>query len=121
MITRLLPLLWALAVAEQALADTLRVPGDHSTVQEALDAAQDGDTVLVADGEYEIADNIDFNRMFDPQAPEGVPLKDIVLRSEGGPEKTTLRWPKIRFNAFVFESGETRKSRVEGFTCDGGG
>ena len=33
-------------------ADTLHVPGDHPTIQAAMDAAQAGDTVLVADGVY---------------------------------------------------------------------
>ncbi len=34
-------------------AATLRVPGDHPTVQQAIQAAQEGDRVLVAPGEYD--------------------------------------------------------------------
>lgn len=34
-------------------AATLHVPGDHPTVQQAVDVAQDGDTVLIAPGKYD--------------------------------------------------------------------
>ncbi|MCK5692541.1 MAG: hypothetical protein KAI08_06815, partial [Bacteroidales bacterium] len=36
----------------------LHVPGDHSTIQAAIDAASDGDTILIANGTYSGAGNI---------------------------------------------------------------
>ena len=39
-------------LAPQATAATLHVPGDHKTIQAALDASKPGDTVLVAAGTY---------------------------------------------------------------------
>ena len=35
-----------------AFGATIHVPGDHPTIQAAIDASADGDTVLVADGTY---------------------------------------------------------------------
>ena len=33
-------------------AETILIPEDYSTIQQGIDASQDGDTVLVADGDY---------------------------------------------------------------------
>ena len=41
-----------------ANANTIEVPGDYTEIQLAIDAAQDGDTILVAQGIYQ--ENIDF-------------------------------------------------------------
>ncbi|MDD3726430.1 MAG: hypothetical protein PHI44_04475, partial [Candidatus Ratteibacteria bacterium] len=38
--------------AVSAVAATLNVPGDYSTIQAAIDAASPGDTILVAAGRY---------------------------------------------------------------------
>src|SRR5690606_34569954 len=40
------------ALASPALAETLRVPDDHSTIQAAIDAAEESDLVLVEPGRY---------------------------------------------------------------------
>ena len=58
----------------------LRVPGDYAAIQAAIDAAEAGETVLVADGTYRGTGNrdIDFRG------------KGIAVRSEKGPENCTL-------------------------------
>ncbi len=58
---------------------TLLVPQEYATIQEAIDAAFDGDTVLVADGTYTGPGNKDL--MFG---------KPIILRSENGPENCII-------------------------------
>ncbi|TEU17764.1 MAG: hypothetical protein E3I25_02520, partial [Dehalococcoidia bacterium] len=45
-----------LATAAPVLAGTIiHVPSDYDTIQEAIDNAEDGDTIMVAAGEYEAA------------------------------------------------------------------
>ena len=60
--------------------------GDFMKIQAAIDAATDGDEVLVRPGEYVITESLDFNRLHDPEDPGSPPVKDIVLRSDGGAE-----------------------------------
>lgn len=57
-------------------AATIHVPGNHSTIQGAIDAAVNGDTVLVAPGTY--TENIDFIG------------KAITVRSNGGAGVTVI-------------------------------
>ncbi|HAK96027.1 MAG TPA: hypothetical protein DCM87_13805, partial [Planctomycetes bacterium] len=60
-------------------------------IQSAIDAAADGDTVLVMPGEYVITEPINFNRLHDPGNPASPPVKNITVKSEGGAEVTTIR------------------------------
>ncbi|HSP55663.1 MAG TPA: hypothetical protein VLS25_08745, partial [Dehalococcoidia bacterium] len=57
-------------------AATLHVPGDYPTIQAAIDAASNGDSVLVAAGTYD--ENIDFAQ------------KRIVVESANGPVLTVI-------------------------------
>lgn len=70
MIPRILPVL--LALAPLAAADTITVPGDFETIQEAVDAAQAGDTVVVKKGVY-------------PGTVTFFQREEIVLRGKGKP------------------------------------
>ncbi|MFH0765957.1 MAG: hypothetical protein V2A61_06025, partial [Calditrichota bacterium] len=48
----------AVLTAASVYADIINVPEDVETIQGGIDAAEEGDTVLVAPGEY--VENVDF-------------------------------------------------------------
>ncbi len=103
----------AVLTTSSAFAATLHVPVPFLTIQAAIDAAVDGDEVVVADGTYTGPGNrdIDFGG------------KAITVRSENGPGACTI---DINANdadphrAFHFHSGETAESVLEGFTIQNG-
>ncbi len=88
---------------------TIRVPGDLPTIQAGIDAAVDGDTVLVAPGTYNGAGNKNLDY-------EG---RMITVISENGPEYTIIDCEN-NGRGFNFRGGEGAGSRLEGFTiCNG--
>ena len=89
------------------LAATLIVPTQHPTIQGALNAAQNGDTVLVQPGTY-------------PGSILRFLGKAIYLRSANGPTVTTIRGDGAN-PVFHLAQGETRTTIIEGFTITNGG
>lgn len=95
------------------LAGTHRVPADFATIQAAIDAANAGDVILLADGVYSGAGNrdIDFGG------------KAVVVRSENGADNCVIDCGGSLgdpHRAFWFHSGETAAARLEGLTIRGG-
>lgn len=84
---------------------TLYVPDDHATIQAAISAAANGDTIIVRPGTY--VENIDFL------------AKAVTVISEKGPERTIVDGNKVD-RCFIFKSGEDRNSVLEGFTITNG-
>jgi hypothetical protein len=97
------------ALAQSALAAELLVPQDFATVQGAIDAAEDGDTVIVAPGTYGESIN-----------PLG---KAITIRSTDPAdpaivEQTILDGGSERVVTVI--SGERMNTIIDGFTITGG-
>lgn len=90
-------------------AATINVPADQPTIQAGIDAAVDGDTVLVADGTYtgEGNKNIDFAS------------KNIVLTSENGAAYTAIDC-EYSGRAFIIASGHDTTLVIEGFILRNG-
>jgi len=90
-------------------ADTIHVPSQYPTIQDGIDVAVNGDTVLIADGIYSGKGNknLDF---------EG---KAIIVQSENGPEETIIDCEGTG-RGFYFHSGEHPSSVVRGFTIKNG-
>jgi predicted outer membrane repeat protein len=97
----------------------IHVPGDYPHIQDAIGAAADGDTVLVAAGTYSGTGNHNL-RFFG---------KAITLISEDGPDHTIIDCQEGS-RAFQIIDGETNSTVIDGFTIldgrvsgsdDGGG
>jgi fibronectin type 3 domain-containing protein len=81
------------------------VPQDVSTIQAGIDAALNGDTVLVSPGTY--YENINFKG------------KAIVVKSEAGAENTIIDGTQSG-SVVTFKSGEDTTSVISGFTITNG-
>ncbi len=92
-------------VGGQAVAAVINVPGDQPTIQAGIDAAVNGDEVVVAPGTY--FETINFLG------------KAITLRSSGGPAVTTIDGTG---NLHVAQcvSGEGPDTVLSGFVITGG-
>ncbi len=84
-----------------ATAAVIHIPSDYGTIQTGIDASIDGDTVLVAAGTY--SGHISFMG------------KDIVVKSESGPEVTMIQAETDYMPIIEFNHGEPSSATVEGF------
>ncbi|KPJ51926.1 hypothetical protein AMJ39_09040 [candidate division TA06 bacterium DG_24] len=98
------------AVVSYATATILHVPSEYPTIQLGINAAVDGDTVLVAPGTY--VENINFLG------------KAIVVTSEAGAESTIIDGSAPAHpdsgSVVYFVSGEDSNSIISGFTITSG-
>jgi parallel beta-helix repeat protein len=99
-------LVLGLSVSTATAQTTIRVPADQPTIQAAIGAGAQGDTVLVAPGTY--VERLNFLG------------KAITVVSEGGPAVTII--DGSRAGAVVtFNSGEGPAAVLRGFTVTNGG
>ena len=92
-------------------AAVIHVPADQPTIQAGIDAAEDGDTVLVADGTYSGIGNVNIDFLG----------KEIIVKSENGPKKTIVDCQSIpNTRGFIFQNEETNDVLLEGFTITNG-
>lgn len=95
----------SLLLCGSAVAATIYVPDDYSTIQGAIEEADFGDTIIVRPGTY--VENVDFSG------------KSVTLISEQGPDVTFIDGNQAG-SVVTFKSGELPYSRLEGFTIQNG-
>jgi parallel beta-helix repeat protein len=103
--TSTLSLVIFLALSSIALSSTIHVPADRPTIQAGIDAAREGDLVLVAPGIY--VENINFLG------------KAITVKSSKGPTVTIIS-AKHPGSVVVFKNHESKDSVLKGFTVTNG-
>ena len=86
-------------------ANVLNVPGTYATIQAAIAASSNGDTVMVAPGTY--FENIDFKG------------KLITVQSAQGPSVTTIDGGNLA-PVVNFSTAETAAATIQGFTLQHG-
>ena len=86
-------------------ANVLNVPGSYPTIQAAIDASANGDTVMVAPGTY--FENIDFKG------------KLITVQSAQGPSVTTIDGSNLA-PVVNFSTSETAAAVIQGFALQHG-
>lgn len=94
-----------LSATQSIQAATINVPADQSTIQAGIDAASDGDTVLVSPGTY--IENIDYSG------------KSVVLGSVNGPEVTVIQALDVLAPVVTIYDGPTSGVELSGFTVTG--
>src|SRR5262245_31765937 len=99
-------LVMLLAQTPLGVAKTILVPEDYATIQAAIDAAANGDVVLVSAGTY--SEHIDFTG------------KAIRVTSRSGPSVTIIDASSSPGSAVSFQNGEDERSVLEGFHVTGG-
>ena len=107
----------AILLIGDARAATIHVPGDYTTIYEALDAAASGDIVEVAPGTY---DQFDTRPAWfgDNVSAVGFLKDGVILKSSNGAAVTTLRLDSNTARPVVL-FGSAGVFHVEGFTISG--
>jgi len=89
-----------------AVAATIHIPADQPTIQAGINAAVNGDTVLVAPGTY--AENVYFQG------------KRVIVKGRGGTDSTTITAASGTRPAVSFTANEPKGAVLQGFTVTGG-
>jgi len=107
-----------LSIASTCFAKVITVdndgPADYSRIQYAINAAVDGDVIIVADGSYGGNSNRD---IIFPSA------KFLTIRSKNGPENCIINCGGSQSNphrAFYFSSVRNGEITIDGFTITAG-
>lgn len=101
-----LAFLFIFSISSRLGATIIRVPSEYPTIQEGINAANYGDTVLVAPGTYPEYDII---------------MKDgVYLKSEKGAENTIIDPDTLGRDHRIFNCDSLTKTTIDGFTiCNG--
>lgn len=94
------------------LAAVIRVPEDYPSIREAIDVAQEGDTVRISDGIFSGENNK--NLGWDAST------RHLTIESENGPDNCIIDCESSGCGFFFFNQGHTHADTVSGLTIRNG-
>ncbi len=103
---RVIPAFMCCCLVSSALAAERLVPGQYTSIQQAIDAAQDGDVVIVEPGTYH--ETIRFRG-------KAITVRASDLSSWRAVQKTVIAGWNTHSSCVVFDQGETNASILDGF------
>jgi len=113
MIPRLIICLMIVMFSASSQAELLHVPDDYQTIQEAIDASEDGDTLLVQPGTY--VENINFEG-------KEITVASLILTTgdDAYIDSTVIDGDASGHSVVVFRNGEGQGALLTGFTIRNG-
>ena len=109
---KLISLIIFLAFNNVAKSETINVPGSYVTIQEAINASSDLDTILVSSGFYQ--ENIDFN------GKNIVVTSTYLIEQDSTIISSTIIDGGQNGSVVVFENNENENAVIKGFTIQNG-
>ena len=96
-----------LLFAGTAFADIINVPADYPTIQGAVDAANNGDEIVVAPGTHQASNTA--------EAVVHINNKSLIIRSSDGFDVTTITGAAPSNQVGILITGTDTDCRIEGF------
>ncbi len=106
---RFFPVLLIVLISVPSMAQEIYVPDDYSTIQEAINAANDGDTIVVRDGLYSVY--LQINRSISLRSENG--SAGCILEASTNDDVIEVHADNVSISGFTIRNGNDDGVDVE--------